>query len=142
MHEAVAGQRLLPSLAFCSTQMAPQYSAYQYRMCYESCYASMKQIHSPQSAQQQFNACPSQMFNSEGFILIHLPSLPVLWPQIRIIRCIQTSGTLTDTHTRTHTLTRFMFPSLSCLYHSRLVLLVSSAALSTRKNRKKKSPLL
>lgn len=70
------------------------------------------------SSQRQMTACPHHMFSSEGFILMHLPSLPVLWPQIRIIRCIQTPGTLT--HTCTHTLARFMFPSLSCLYHSQL----------------------
>lgn len=69
---------------------------------------------------------------------MHLTLLPVLWPQIRIIRCIQTSGT----RTRTRMLSRFMFPSLSCLYHIQLVLLVSSAALSGSKleGKKKKQP--
>lgn len=127
MHGAVARQRLLFSLAFCSTQMAVHCSGCQHET-------------NPQSAQQQFTACPHQMFSSEGFILMHLPALPVLWPQIRIIRCIQTSGTFTDTHTRAHTLARFKFPSLSCLYHSQL----ASGQLCSpehRKNRKKKNPL-
>lgn len=42
-----------------------------------------------------------KMFNSEGFILMHLPSLPVLCSKIRIIRCIQTSGCLTEAHVHT-----------------------------------------
>lgn len=68
---------------------------------------------------------------------MHLPLLPVLWPQIRIIRCIRTSGTLTCTAA----LSRFMFPSLSCLYRSQLALLVSSAALSSAKlGGRKKTP--
>lgn len=106
--------------------------------------ATMKQIHDLPGS--DLLACPHQMFGSD-FILVRLPSLPVLRPQIRIIRCIQTSGTLNThlhTHTYAHVLARFMFPSLSCLYHRQLVLLVSSAALSAAKNRvkKKNSPLL
>lgn len=96
----------------------------------------------PKSSQQQMTACPHHMFSSEGFILMHLPSLPVLWPQIRIIRCIQTPGTLT--HTCTHTLARFMFPSLSCLYHSQLAASGQLCSPERHKNsegeKRKKSP--
>lgn len=118
--------------------MAVHYSGCQYRLWYEFCYVSMKQIHNlPNSSLLHVS---TSMFSCEGFILMHLPSLLVLCSHIRIIRCIQTSGSLTDSHV--HALARFMFPSLSCLYRSQLVLLVSSAALSTTKIGKKKSPLL
>lgn len=41
---------------------------------------------------------------------------------------------------QTRTIARFMFSPRSCLYHSELLLLVSSAALSTAKLRQEKNP--
>lgn len=103
------GQRWLFSLAFCSNSDG---STTAHRASVESeefCFAQP-------DAQQSFTASDDHLW----FILMHLPSLPVLRPQIRIIRCVQTSGTLTHPHTCVPRLLVSCFPPLSCLHHSQL----------------------
>lgn len=75
-------------------------------------------------AESEFTASPYPAV----FFLMHLPSL-MLWRQIRIIRCIQSSGTLVHTHR----LVSCFLLYLVCIAVS-LQLVVSSAALSAAKN--------